>query len=101
MTIAIRLFRTIQVFSLCFLLFVPFTWAQQSSPNTADDSATLAQDFDNKSSDDGEDFERELTDIETQYSQLVPDSAKSTALKEMANEVNGDEDEESEDEEDE
>ncbi len=97
MTTAFRFFRILQVMSLSVLLIAPSVWAQQSYRDTDDDTALTSQDFDTESDDDGRSFDRELADIERQYSELVPDSAKSTAFKDVTNGVDVPEDDEGED----
>jgi hypothetical protein len=99
MTTAFGFFRVLQVMSLSVMLFAPPAWAQQSYRDADDDTTTTSQDVDNESDDDGRSFEHELADIETQYSQLIPDHAKGSAYESAPNDV--DSDNEAEEEEDE
>ena len=66
------------------MLFAPPAWAQRSYQDTDDDTALISQDVDDESDDHGQSFEQELSDIERQYAELVPDTAKITASKEVA-----------------
>lgn len=98
MSTAACLFRVLQVFSLCLLLFIPPAWAQQSYTDTENDSALTSQDVEDESDDGGRSFEQELADIDRHYADLVPDHAKSATPTAVTNDRDDDEDEDEEEE---